>query len=343
MTDFHNPPPCGRSTSKHWLLPASIVVLSIFVVSTLAAGQTCLTADDMDEPVRTAVANAASHYFDMAARGDTAGLRQNAIAAVASDFGGIERAVKDNQAALSDSQATPRPPFLLEAEGSAPLPRAEFLCGVFGPKGQTAHSAVFAIPNLSPGKYAVVIFDVTTTAGPRTLSFVLQQQGSEWRLGGFYVKASQVGGHDGNWFADRAAEFKAKGQMRNAWFYYLQARELLVPVPFMNTLVTDRLYDQMQDLKPADLPPSELTAAGKTFKPTALFPSVVGNDFDLEVKYQSADISNTQQTFQDNLAVIKALVAKYPELRDGFAGVIARAVGPSGNDYGSLLAMKDIK
>ena len=317
--------------------------LSLFILAISAAAQTCLTADDMDEPVRTALTNTAHRYFDMAARGDIAGLQQNAIPAVASDFDGIERAVKDNQAALSGAQATPRPPFLLEATGTAPLPRAEFLCGVFGPKGQTAHSSVFVIPNLSPGNYAVVIFDVAATTGPRTLSFVLEQQGTDWRLGGFYVKSSQVAGHDGNWFADRAAEFKAKGELHNAWFYYLEARDLLVPVPFMNTLATDRLYDQMQDLKPADLPPSELTAGGKTFKPTALFPTVVGNDLDLELKYQSANVSNTQQTFQDNMALIKVLVAKYPEFRDGFTGVIARAVGPSGNDYGSLLAMKDIK
>ena len=43
------------------------------------------------------------------------------------------------------------------------------------------------------------------------------------------------------------------------------------------------------------------------------------------------------------MAVIKALVAKYPEVRDAFAGVVARAVDPTGRDYGTLLAMKDIK
>ena len=31
------------------------------------------------------------------------------------------------------------------------------------------------------------------------------------------------------------------------------------------------------------------------------------------------------------------------ELRDGFAGIVARAVDASGQDYGTLLAMKDIK
>jgi hypothetical protein len=61
------------------------------------------------------------------------------------------------------------------------------------------------------------------------------------------------------------------------------------------------------------------------------------------VRYQAADISDTPRVFQDNIAVIKALVAKYPELREAFAGVVARAVDPSGHDYGTLLPMKDIK
>jgi len=57
----------------------------------------------------------------------------------------------------------------------------------------------------------------------------------------------------------------------------------------------------------------------------------------------AADVSDTGKTFQDNTAVMKALVAKYPEFRDAFAGIVARAVEPSGRDYGSMLAMKDIK
>jgi len=69
----------------------------------------------------------------------------------------------------------------------------------------------------------------------------------------------------------------------------------------------------------------------------------VGNDLDLIVKYQVPDISNNTQTYSNNVAVIKALVTKYPEVRDAFAAVVARAVDPSGQDYGTLLAMKDIK
>jgi hypothetical protein len=313
----------------------------------LARAQTCLTAGDMDEPTRATLVSTAKRYFDMVARGDSATLRQNSIASVASDFSGIETAVKDNQVNFSGVQATPRSPFLLKVEGTSPVARAEFLCGVFGRSGQTSDSAVFAIPNLPPGSYAIVILDVPTAKQPDTVSFVLQQESKDWKIGGLYIKESQIAGHDAGWFADRARAFKTKGQNRDAWFYYLEARDLAVPVRFMYTQLTDKLADESETVKPTDLPAdgstTELAAAAKTFKLTTLFPMAVGQDFDLVVKYQSADVSNTAQTFQDNSAVMKALLVKYPEFRDAFDGVVARAVEPSGRDYGSLLPMKDIK
>ena len=325
----------------------SLSVTILIFCTGLSHAQTCFTASDMDEPTRAALVNTAKRYFDMAARGDSAALRQNSIPSVAADFFGIETVIKDNQANLSGAQATPRSPFLLKAEGTAPLPRAEFLCGVFGKVGQTADSAVFEIPNLQPGSYGVFTLDVPTAKQKYAVSFVLQQEGKDWKVGGFYVKEMQIAGHDGTWFADRARAFKAKGQNHNAWLYYLEARDLLVPVPFMYTQTTDKLADEAEAMKPADFPANgktvDLTAGGKTYRLTALFPVTVKQDLDLVVKYQSPDVSNTTQTFQDNTAVMKALIAKYPELRDAFDGVVARAVEPTGRDYGSLLPMKDIK
>ena len=179
------------------------------------------------------------------------------------------------------------------------------------------------------------------------VSVILQQAGTDWKLGGLYMKAAQVGGHDSDWFLARAREYKTKGQTHNAYFFYAQARSLISPVPFMSTLATDKLYDESQAAQPADVPANgktvDLAAGTATYKLTAVFPEVVGNDLDLIVKYQAADVSNTNLAYQNNIAVIKALVAKYPEVRDAFAGVVARAVDPSGRDYGTLLAMKDVK
>jgi hypothetical protein len=326
----------------------SLSILTLILCAGLAHAQTCFTASDMDEPTRAALVNTAQRYFEMAARGDSSALRQNSIASLASDFSGIETAVKENQTNFSGAQAVPRAPFLLKADGTAPLERAEFLCGVFGKNGQTAGSAVFVIPNLPPGNYAVVILDVPTAKQPRTVSFVLQQEGKDWKIGGFYVREPQIAGHDAAWFAEHARAFQAKGQNRNAWLYFVEAGYLAVPVSFMSTQLTDKLADESETVKPSDLPAGgstvELAAGGTTHRLTALFPLAVGQDLDLVVKYQSADVSNTAQTFQDNAAVMKALVGKYPEFRDAFDGVVARAVEPTtGRDYGSLLPMKEIK
>ena len=330
--------------SQRW----GCLALILFLMAAVPLrAQTCLTADDMDAAAKSALTATAKNYFAMAARGDSASLRQNAIPTLAADFSSVETAVGDHKADFATAQANPRPPFLLKAEGTAPLARAEFLCGVFGANGQTADSAEFVIPNLPPGEYGIVILDVPTAKQPYTVSFVLQHEGTAWKLGGFFVKETQTNGHDGNWFASQARSFKAKGQTHNAWLYFVQARDLISPVPFMYTLRTDKLYEEAQTAKPADLPsngaPVDFTANGKTYKLTAVFPLLVAKDLDLVVKYDSPDVSDTTKTFQDNMAVMKALVAKFPELRDAFSGVVARAVEPSGRDYGSLLSMKDIK
>ena len=337
----------GRRWLRLVLLGASFGTVLGTSLGTSAHAQTCQTAADMDTSVPTALETTAKRYFEMSARGDVAALQQNSIAPVASSFAGIEAAVKENQAALSGARATVRPPFLLIVEGQEPLARAEFLCGVFGKTGQTKDSAVFVLPNLPPGKYGLTILDVNGPQGARTLTFVLQQTGVDWKLAGFNAKSSQVAGHDATWFIQRARDFKAKAQNRNAWLYYREAMALSAPVDFMQTLATDQLYDEFQAAQPSDMPADghavDISAGSKVYHLTEIFLLGTGDELDVEVNYQAPDVSDTARTFKENVAVIKALVTKYPEFREAFAGVVARAVEPSGHDYGSLVAMKDIK
>src|SRR5262249_34535921 len=99
-------------------------------------------------------------------------------------------------------------------------------------------------------------------------------------------------------------------------------------------------------IRPSDLPiegnRSEFSAGGKTYRLTDMYPVGVGNDLDLVVRYESPNVSDTNLAYQENVAVIKAVVAKYPEFRDAFAGIIARATEPSGKDYGTLLGTKEL-
>jgi hypothetical protein len=331
---------------KHRFQLAVLLIVLIAPTAELQA-QTCLSSPDMDPTILSGLDAAAKRYFDMSARGDTAGLKQSAIPSIAGDFAGVENAVKQNQANFSGASGTVRPPFFLNAEGTAPLERAEFLCGVFGPSGQTKDSAVFLLHNLPPGKYGLAIVDVKGGKQARTLTLVLEQLQGDWKLAGYYVTAPEAAEHDSAWFAQRARDFKAKSQMHNAWLYYRMAISLAVPVDFMSTLATDKLYEEIQTVQISDMPVNgnavDLSVAGKTVRWTEVFASAEGDDVDLVVKYAAQDISNTQRTYEQNVQVTKAVVMRFPELRDAFAGVVARAVDPSGQDYGSLMQMKEIK
>jgi hypothetical protein len=323
-----------------------ILILACAFLSSWVGAQTCQTAADLEEATKSAVTAAGQRYFDLASKGDVASLRQNAIPSLASSFAGIEATVKDHQPDLAGGQATVKAAFVLESP-NPPAADGEFYCGVFGKNGQTANSAVFYLNNLPSGKYAVILLDANSAKGRTMFTEILQQMGSDWKLGGLYIKASQAAGHDSDWYLARAREYKAKGQLHNAWFYFVEGRNLVSPLNFMSTLATDKLYDESQTAQQTDLPTGgntvELAAGTTKYTIVSMFPEVVGNDLDLIVKYQVADASNSNEAYQSNVAVIKAVVTKYPELRDAFAGIVGRAVDPSGRDYGTLLAMKDIK
>ncbi len=314
-------------------------------LSTQASAQSCQIASDLPDGVRASISTAAQSDFTMVAKGDSPSLRQIAIPSLAADFSGIEATIKDRQQDLAGVQASLKSLYLLD--GSTPVPHAEFDCGVFSRTGQTPGSAEFFLDNLPAGKYAVVLFDATSATARTMVSLILQQAGTDWKLGGVYIKSAQVAGHDSQWFLTRAREFKGKGQTHNAYLFYKEALSLSSPLDFMSTLSTDKLQDESQGALPADMPANDktadLSAGASTYKLTAIFPEAVDNNLDLIVKYRVADVSNTTQTYESNVAVVKALVAKYPEMRDAFAAVVARAVDPQGHDYGTLLAMKDVK
>lgn len=333
--------------ARDWFRLSLLCIFPALPLTLPAVAQNCQSSTDLDDATKAAITSAAQRNFDLASKGDTASLQQNSISSLAANFAAIENTVKDHQANLAGAQATVNSVFLLEADGTAPLPHAEFYCGLFGKNGQTPGSAIFDLNNLPPGKYGVALLEATSPKGKTNFSLILQQEGAAWKLGGLYLKDAEVSGHDADWFATQARDYKSKGQLHNAWLYYLQARSLAAPVPFMDTLALDKLYNEFQNDKPADFPgdgkTADLNAGTATYKVVDLYPQTVGNDLDVIVRYQVANAGDSNQAYASNMGVIKALVEKYPELKNAFAAVVARAVDSSGRDYGTLLAMKEIK
>lgn len=330
-------------TYRFELSPVAALCLLLVLVAPCLRAQTCSSGDDLDAATKSAIDAAAKQYLNMSKNGDVAGLKANSIPAIAGDFGAIEHAVVTNKEYFAGGQSTVTGTYLLDAsQAKAALPRAEFFCGIYNSPDRLA----FSIPNLPPGRYAIAIQKVDGKDAI-TLTLVLENVAGAWKLAGYFPRLDSIGGHDGQWYLTQARQFKAKGQAHNAWFYYLTAWDLTAPVNFMSTPQLDKIADEMQSARPSDIPsdsaPLSLSANGKVFKVTELVAVPVDNNLDLRVRYENAQASNSGVAFQDNMAVIKAIVAKYPELRDGFNAVIARAVDSSGTEYGSLLPMKDIK
>ena len=319
-----------------------IIFLAAAFSNTLARAQAnCSSGADLDPSTKAAVQQAAESYAQQAIAGDVQGLRSNAAPALASGFSSVESAINANKNNFASARATTRNVYVLDQAGSNP--KGEFFCGVINSGDYTA----FQIPNLAAGRYAIAVEDVRGGKSPLMISEILQQQGSAWKLAGFYLRQTQVGGHDANWYLQQARDFKAKNEPHIAWLYYLTAWQLQAPLTFMSNGQLDKIADEAQHVRPADLPtpqsPLTLNAGGKNFEVTSLEALPVGDSLDLVVRYKTPSIADTRQTFAENMSVMKAVVDKYPEYRQAFNAVVARAVDPSGQDYGSMMEMAKLK
>jgi hypothetical protein len=340
----------GESMSRNYpmaRLAAPVVFCACLLLSAAAFAQDCSQASEIDPTTRAAIDNAALQYIDYAAHGDVQSLRQAAIPSLAANFDGIQQTVTRDKGSLGD-QVTIRRDYLLDAsKASGRLQNAEFFCGVYGTNGHTPTSASFAIPNLDPGQYALVLTNVNGGKLPHMATVVLQKLQGQWKLAGYFPKVTEVSGHDAQWYAHEAKQFRVKGQLHNAYFYYMLAWEIYSPVDFMSSQQLDKLANTIQEARPTDVPAGQavpLAANGRSFNLTQIFavPDEQGG-LSLVVRYEAADVGNTIQASQDNLAVIRAVATKFPEVRTAFSGIVARATTASGRDYGTLLVMKDIQ
>ncbi len=180
---------------------------------------------------------------------------------------------------------------------------------------------------------------------------MLNEQADSWKLAGLTINRREINGHDSAYFVSKANEFATGNHNLLAWLFYMEAWELKAPVNFMYTVERDKIAEQMQKVRPADFltaqSPLQISAGGNNFALIDIFPEAVqmeGNsELYLVVKYRAnTDVSDTGKTFQANVDAIHALVQRYPEMRNAFDGIVARAVAPSGADYGTMLSMKDV-
>ncbi len=155
---------------------ASYLAFAILLItswSSSAYAQTCDSGADLNPATKSAIESAAQRYFSMSTQGDVAGLKANAIPAVAGNFTGIEQAVVDNKKYFAEGQPSVTGTYLLDASQLKDAQRADFYCGIYN----SSQRVGFSIPNLPAGHYAIVIQKISGDKDPLTLTMILQEMG----------------------------------------------------------------------------------------------------------------------------------------------------------------------
>lgn len=320
-----------------------ILAVALVLTGSLSAwAQTCENKDEIPEPTRKAIETAAQQAFDQTASGNVNGLKANAIPSLQTNFSGIAGAVNDNKDAFPGAKPQLRGVYFLDT-GANPGPDGTFYCGVFGANGMSPSTAEFDLPGLPVGKYAVTIQDFVGNKGPYVMTIIFQDM-SGWKIAGYFIRPGSSSGHDGLWYLQQAREYKSKGQAHNAWFYYLNSWDLLSPGNFMNTNMLTKITQESNSVQPKDVPaggkPVAFTAGGKTYNITEMNYFRNDKNFDLTMKYSVPSTADFNATQADARNLANAMIAQYPELKDGFNNIWVHAVDPNGGDVVGLVKIK---
>ncbi len=112
----------------------------------------------------------------------------------------------------------------------------------------------------------------------------------------------------------------------------------------MNTKLLGNIQEESNGILPKDIPvegkPVAFNAAGKNYTITDMATYKTDKAFDLSVKYSVPSTADFNATQADARNLANALVAQYPELKDGFGNVWVHAIDPNGGDVVGLVKLK---
>ena len=303
----------------------------------------CTTQSALPVTVRDGIASAALGLTQKIEASAIAQIRAQTIPQYATDFGGIESAVRTASPHLAGAKFSVESVWLLDASNLKPsadgtLQDGQFFCTL----NRSAAQVSFLIPALPAGRYAFALVDAAS-ASPWQMAFILQEVAGAWRLAGFFPRATTAAGHDGLWYWRAAREFAGKKQSMNAWIYFQQASVLLRPVSFFSSNHLDQLNDEMAKAAPSALSQgisNDAPLALKGANGTDIRITSIGTDdslgtqpVDLALHFKVDAALDATAGRARNRETAMAFLRAYPEVRDTFHGVwvFADVVNQTGN------------
>jgi hypothetical protein len=330
------------------LLPLALGLAALGCAPALAV--TCTTQAEMKEADRNALAEAARDLGAKMQSGNVDAVKAKTIASVAANFDGIAGTIRNLSPDLAGATLRVTNLYALDASNATPgQDEVQFFCGQ---AANTAHVS-FAIPQLPPGRFAFAVVEATGVKSPQRLAMLLQDVGGSptatssaaWQLAGFFPRPLLAAGHDGVWYWQKARDQHKAGRNWNAYFYYQTAQYLLQPADFLSSGNLEKLTQEETAAMPAGLPgptPMLVTVGGSAVKITNLHTDSSFGGLDLVISYDAADVSDPVKARQQTVALMKAMLAQHPELKDGFHGLWVFANAPDQRPFALELPMAQI-
>jgi hypothetical protein len=336
------------------MMKISIWFAAAILLAGVGVAEVCTTQSQMTSADRSALASAALGLAVKVQANDVSGLRAATVAEYAKDFAGIGNVVGSTAAQVKGGTPSVEQVYLLDgsqlkrgADGAAP--DAQFFCSL----NKSTVEADFLIPGLLPGRYGFAIVDVPNGSSPWRLSFLLRQEQGQWEMAGFYPKALTAAGHDGLWYWTQARTMTAQKQPWDAWLYYVEAENLLLPTNFIQSTHLEKLKAEESAAAPPQLsdgvsPEAPLVVKGADgveyhFTGLGVDDSLAKDKIDVIAHLKVEQIGDAVAARKRNADAMAALLTAYPEMRKPFHGVWMFAEAPGQNPFATEQAMSDIR
>lgn len=322
----------------------SMIPCLLCPVSALAVS--CTTQSQMTAAQRSLLQEAARKLGTQIQAGNSAGVRANTVAAVAAQFSGIEATIAQVSPLIQKATLTVDSLYSLNASDlAAGATEGQFFCAV----PASPLLVTVTIPQLPQGNYALAVVHATGVEQPQQMSFILQNDpagSQDWKLAGLFLRPLTLAGHNGVWYWTQARAFAQKQQKINAYFYYQTAQYLLNPVTFFSSPNLEKLEKEMQAIQPAELPgeqPFMVKVNGQDLAVTGMRVESFSGAFDLVVDYKTQSVADPVASRTQIVGLMKALLTRYPELKDGFHGLWVYAHAGDGQSFAIELPMNQIQ
>jgi hypothetical protein len=208
--------------------------------------------------------------------------------------------------------------------------------GLHAPCDLSGGRAVFVSRGSTPTSAVVLFAEDLEGASQRTTSVWLEHEGGEWRVRAFNFGLSRILGKDSEQLWEAARQQRARGNDFNAAMLYFAAKGTAERGPFYQArMFQDFNADYRTFVAPETIRgegPYTWTFDGDTFTVTRLHYMGFGSgDVGLIIDHSPAAWTESAEASAINHRLIDGFRGAFPEWREAFDAVIARAAKPGTN------------